>query len=163
MKKLENYALGSWLTGEGDGSPLYNSVTGNIVAMSTTKGLDFEKILNYGRKTGGTPLRKMTFQERGNMLKKLALYLTERKEQFYEVSYMTGATRADSWADIEVVLEIYLRTHPCGEILPIKVFMLMVTLWIFREEEVLPRSTLWCRSEESPFISMHIIFQFGGC
>lgn len=101
MKKLENYALGSWLTGEGEGVPLYNSVTGEVVAMSTTKGLDFEKILDYGRKTGGTPLRKMTFQERGNMLKKLALYLTKKKEQFYEVSYMTGATRADSWVDIE--------------------------------------------------------------
>jgi oxepin-CoA hydrolase/3-oxo-5,6-dehydrosuberyl-CoA semialdehyde dehydrogenase len=101
MKKLENYALGSWITGEGEGTPLYNSVTGEVVAMSTTKGLDFEKILNYGRKTGGTPLRKMTFQERGNMLKKLALYLTKKKEQFYEVSYMTGATRADSWVDIE--------------------------------------------------------------
>ncbi|MFK7770657.1 MAG: phenylacetic acid degradation bifunctional protein PaaZ [Saprospiraceae bacterium] len=101
MKKLENYALGSWLTGDGDGTPLYNSVNGEIVALSTTKGLDFEKILNYGRKTGGAPLRKMTFQERGNMLKKLALYLTKKKEQFYEVSYKTGATRADSWVDIE--------------------------------------------------------------
>lgn len=101
MKKLENYALGSWIAGDGDGTPLYNSVTGEIVAMSTTKGLDFEKILDYGRKTGGAPLRKMTFQERGNMLKKLALYLTKKKEQFYEVSYKTGATRADSWVDIE--------------------------------------------------------------
>lgn len=101
MKKLENYALGSWITGDGDGTPLYNSVTGEVVAMSTTQGLDFEKILDYGRKTGGAPLRKMTFQQRGNMLKKLALYLTKKKEQFYEVSYKTGATRADSWVDIE--------------------------------------------------------------
>jgi len=101
MKKLKNYALGSWIQGEGEGSPLYNSVTGEIVAMSTTKGLDFGEILEYGRRKGGTPLRKMTFQERGNMLKKLALYLTKRKEQFYEVSYKTGATRADSWVDIE--------------------------------------------------------------
>lgn len=101
MKKLENYVLGNWVAGDGDGSPLYNSVTGEVVAMSTTKGLDFERILDYGRKTGGTPLRKMTFQQRGNMLKKLALYLTKKKEQFYEVSYKTGATRADSWVDIE--------------------------------------------------------------
>jgi len=43
----------------------------------------------------------MTFQQRGLMLKKLALYLTKKKEQFYEVSYKTGATRADSWIDIE--------------------------------------------------------------
>lgn len=98
--KLGNYILGSWVEGDGEGKPLYNSVTGEVVAMATTKGLDFGAILEYGRKNG-KPLRKMTFQERGNMLKKLALYLTKRKEQFYEISYKTGATRADSWVDIE--------------------------------------------------------------
>ncbi|MEM8906729.1 MAG: hypothetical protein AAGD05_02685, partial [Bacteroidota bacterium] len=101
MQKLGNYVLGQWTEGDGTGSPLYNSVNGEIVAMATTKGLDFGAILSYGRKKGGPPLRKMTFQQRGNMLKKLALYLTKRKEQFYEVSYKTGATRADSWIDIE--------------------------------------------------------------
>ncbi|MFK8102848.1 MAG: phenylacetic acid degradation bifunctional protein PaaZ [Saprospiraceae bacterium] len=101
MEKLGNYVLGNWITGDGEGQPLYNSVNGDIVAMATTKGLDFEAILKYGRKTGGAPLRKMTFQERGNMLKKLALYLNKRKEQFYEISYKTGATRNDSWIDIE--------------------------------------------------------------
>lgn len=101
MKKLGNYVLGNWVEGDGDGNTLYNSVTGDVVATATSKGLDFGEILEYGRKVGGKPLRKMTFQQRGNMLKKLALYLTKRKEQFYEVSYMTGATRADSWVDIE--------------------------------------------------------------
>ncbi|MFT4760078.1 MAG: oxepin-CoA hydrolase/3-oxo-5,6-dehydrosuberyl-CoA semialdehyde dehydrogenase [Paraglaciecola sp.] len=101
MKKLNNYVLGNWTLGDGEGSPLYNSVNGDIVAMATTKGLDFAEILKYGRKIGSPTLRKMTFQERGNMLKKLAMYLTKKKEQFYEVSYKTGATRADSWVDIE--------------------------------------------------------------
>ena len=101
MKKLGNYVLGNWIEGDGDGKPLFNAVTGEVVAMATTKGLDFGEILEYGRRVGGKPLRKMTFQQRGNMLKKLALYLTKRKEQFYEISYQTGATRADSWVDIE--------------------------------------------------------------
>ncbi len=101
MNKLGNYVQGQWVEGEGEGKPLFNSVTGEVVAMATTKGLDFGDILRYGRKTGGPTLRKMTFQQRGNMLKKLALYLTKRKEQFYEVSYKTGATRKDSWVDIE--------------------------------------------------------------
>ncbi len=101
MGKLGNYVLGKWTEGEGIGKPLFNSVNGEVVAMASTEGLDFGAILEYGRKTGGAPLRKMTFQQRGNMLKKLALYLTRRKEQFYEVSYMTGATRGDSWIDIE--------------------------------------------------------------
>ena len=101
MNKLGNYVLGKWTEGDGDGAPLYNAVTGELVSMATTSGLDFGKILSYGRKTGSPALRKMTFQQRGQMLKKLALYLTKRKEQFYDVSYMTGATRADSWVDIE--------------------------------------------------------------
>ena len=87
MNKLGNYTLGKWIEGEGEGTPLYNSVNGEVVALATTKGLDFGEILQYGRTKGGPPLRKMTFQQRGNMLKKLALYLNKRKEQFYEVSY----------------------------------------------------------------------------
>ena len=101
MKKLGNYVLGKWTEGDGDGAPLYNAVTGEVVSLATTSGLDFGEVLSYGRKTGSPALRKMTFQQRGQMLKKLALYLTKRKEQFYEVSYQTGATRADSWVDIE--------------------------------------------------------------
>jgi oxepin-CoA hydrolase/3-oxo-5,6-dehydrosuberyl-CoA semialdehyde dehydrogenase len=57
-------------------------------------------VLQYGRDHGKV-LRNMTFQQRGNMIKKLALYLEKRKAQFYEISYKTGATRADSWVDIE--------------------------------------------------------------
>lgn len=101
MNKLGNYVLGGWEEGAGEGKPLFNAVTGEVVAMATTDGLDLAEVLAYGRKKGGAPLRKMTFQQRGNMLKKLALYLNKRKEQFYEVSYKTGATRADSWVDIE--------------------------------------------------------------
>jgi len=101
MSKLENYVLGNWIEGDGDGKPLYNAVTGDVIVHASTKGLDFGEILSYGRKTGSPALRKMTFQQRGVMLKKLALYLNKRKEQFYEVSYQTGATRADSWVDIE--------------------------------------------------------------
>jgi oxepin-CoA hydrolase/3-oxo-5,6-dehydrosuberyl-CoA semialdehyde dehydrogenase len=43
----------------------------------------------------------MTFQERGRMLKALALYLTERKAAYYAVSVKTGATKIDSWIDID--------------------------------------------------------------
>ena len=101
MNKLGNYVLGNWIDGEGEGAALYNSVNGEVIAHATAKGLDFGDILQYGRKTGSPALRKMTFQERGMMLKKLALHLTKKKELFYPVSYKTGATRADSWIDIE--------------------------------------------------------------
>ncbi len=99
--KLENYVQGNWMTGDGEGSPLYNAVTGDEVAFATTKGLDFEQILSYGRTVGNPALRKMTFQERGMMLKKLALHFNKHKAKFYEISFKTGATKVDSWIDIE--------------------------------------------------------------
>lgn len=101
MKKLGNYVTGNWIEGDGDGQQLYNAVNGEAFAIATTKGLDFASILNYGRTKGSTALRKLTFQQRGRMLKALALYLLEKKEKFYALSYKTGATRADSWVDIE--------------------------------------------------------------
>ena len=101
MDKIQNYVLGKWTSGQGEGVPLINSVNGEIIGNVSTEGLNFAEILHYGRTKGGEKLRKMTFQERGNMLKSLALYLSKRKEQFYEISYKTGATRVDSWIDIE--------------------------------------------------------------
>jgi len=99
--KLENYVTGRWITGDGDGQQLYNAVTGEAIAAATTQGLDFKNILEYGRKTGNPALRKMTFHQRGNMLKALAIHLRTKLDTFYAISYKTGATKADSWVDIE--------------------------------------------------------------
>lgn len=101
MNKLHSYIQGTWTPGNGEGKPLYNAVTGDIITYATTEGLDFGGILQYGREKGGKTLRKMTFQERGLMLKALALYLHERRKSFYALSYQTGATKVDSWIDIE--------------------------------------------------------------
>ena len=101
MTKLENYILGKWITGDGDGQLLLNAVTGEPVAAASTKGLDMAAVLDYARSKGNPALRKMTFQERGLMLRSLALHLRNQLPKFYEVSYKTGATKADSWVDIE--------------------------------------------------------------
>lgn len=101
MSNIQNYVLGNWTSGQGEGTPLFDSVTGEIIGNVSTQGLDFSEILHYSRTKGAEKLRKMTFQERGNMLKSLAMYLNKRKEAFYEISYRTGATRVDSWIDIE--------------------------------------------------------------
>lgn len=101
MKKLHNYVTGQWIQGKGEGVPMHDAITGEVIALSDTEGLDFGEILHYGRTKGGEVLRKMTFQERGNMLKSLALHLVKKKTDFYEISYRTGATKTDSWIDIE--------------------------------------------------------------
>ena len=99
--KLENYVSGKWITGDGDGSALYNAVSGDLIGYVTTKGIDFAAMLEYGRTKGNPALRKMTFHERGRMLRVLAVYLRNHLEKFYKESFKTGATRADSWIDIE--------------------------------------------------------------
>ena len=50
---------------------------------------------------GAPALRAMTFIERAAMLKAVAKHLLSEKERFYALSAQTGATRADSWVDIE--------------------------------------------------------------
>ncbi|MAK35503.1 MAG: phenylacetic acid degradation bifunctional protein PaaZ [Flavobacteriaceae bacterium] len=100
MTKTQHYIQGQWQSGQGEGAPVYDSITGEHFTSTTVEGLDIPSILQYGR-DNGEALRKMTFQQRGNMLKSLALYLTKKKQAFYEISYRTGATKRDSWVDIE--------------------------------------------------------------
>lgn len=99
--KLQNYALGQWVAGEGNGQELYNAINGDVVATASSKGLDFAAMCHYARTVGGPKLRKMTFHERGRMLRALALHLLSKKDIFYKISWATGATKADSWVDIE--------------------------------------------------------------
>jgi oxepin-CoA hydrolase / 3-oxo-5,6-dehydrosuberyl-CoA semialdehyde dehydrogenase len=98
---LQNYAHGFWATSKKDGEILHHAITGEALYNANSEGLDFGEMMHYARKVGGRGLRKLTFHERGNMLKALAMYLLERKEYFYTISAETGATRADSWVDIE--------------------------------------------------------------
>jgi oxepin-CoA hydrolase/3-oxo-5,6-dehydrosuberyl-CoA semialdehyde dehydrogenase len=99
--EIKNYVLGNWISGEGKEIDHINAITGEFISSTSSKGLDFKEILEYGRKKGSPGLRKMTFQQRGEMLKSLALYLNKRKEIFYTLSKATGATRIDSWIDID--------------------------------------------------------------
>jgi len=98
--QLQSYAQGQWVTGEG-GEPMKNAITGETVATVSSNGVDFAGMLRYGREVGGTALRRLSFHQRALMLKALGQYLMERKESYYELSRATGATRGDSWIDIE--------------------------------------------------------------
>jgi oxepin-CoA hydrolase/3-oxo-5,6-dehydrosuberyl-CoA semialdehyde dehydrogenase len=100
MQRFQNYVLGQWLDGQGEETPLFNALTGAQIGAVSSAGLDFAEVLTYARQKGYA-LRKMTFQERGRMLKALALFLMERKAKYYEISALTGATKVDSWIDIE--------------------------------------------------------------
>lgn len=101
MRTYQSYILGQWTEGKGVETTLYNAINGDEIGTVSSDGFNYADILEYGRKTGGRPLRKMTFQERGRMLKALALHLLSKKKYYYEVSGWTGATKVDSWIDIE--------------------------------------------------------------
>jgi len=101
MQDFQNYILGSWEKGEGIETNLYNAINGDALGGVSSAGIDYKEVLKYGRNIGGPALRKMTFQERGRMLKALAFFLLERKATYYKVSAWTGATKIDSWIDIE--------------------------------------------------------------
>ena len=99
--KLENLALGNWVAPDGDGVPQYDAITGELISVCGSEGLSFAEMADYARTVGNPNLRKMTFQERGMMLKKLALFLNKRRLDYYPLSYRTGATKGDSWIDID--------------------------------------------------------------
>jgi len=100
MQRFQNYVLGQWVDGQGTETNLYNAINGDQIGTVSSAGINFSEVLEYGRKNGHI-LRKMTFQERGRMLKALALFLMDCKSKYYKVSAWTGATKVDSWIDIE--------------------------------------------------------------
>ncbi|MDH3533320.1 MAG: phenylacetic acid degradation bifunctional protein PaaZ, partial [Gammaproteobacteria bacterium] len=99
--KLANLIQDRWIEGDGEGRVLTSAVTGEPVAAITSDGLDFKSMLEHAKTVGGPNLRKLTFHERGDMLKALAKHLNEIKQEFYTLSTQTGATRRDSWPDID--------------------------------------------------------------
>ena len=99
--KLLNYAADRWVAGDGSLAEVHSAVTGEVIAETGSSGLDFKAMLDHARAVGGPALRKLSFHERAWMLKDLANAVMARKEELYELSYATGATRSDGWIDIE--------------------------------------------------------------
>ena len=98
---LKNYAAGRWVEATGGLAQLRSALTGEVVAETGSQGVDFKAMLDHARGVGGPALRAMTFHARARMVKALAEALLTRKEELYELSWSTGATRQDSWIDIE--------------------------------------------------------------
>ena len=98
--KLMNFAEGHWVEASG-GPEAFSAVTGEPVAFTGSRGLDFGAMAKHAREVGGPALRKLTFHDRARMLKALGQAVNERKEELYDLAYETGCTRPDNWGDIE--------------------------------------------------------------
>ena len=97
---LQSFIAGRWL-GQHGAQALRSALDGHVLAYSHEERPDFAEAVDYARARGLASLMAMDFQQRAQRLKALALYLAERKEQLYALSHHSGATRADSWIDIE--------------------------------------------------------------
>ena len=100
-RKLQSFVCGEWRIGAAEGVLTRDAGTGAPLALVDSEGLDFAATLDWGRTRGGKALRSMNFHQRANMLKAVAQVLTDAKEEFYQLSFATGATRADGAIDIE--------------------------------------------------------------
>ena len=98
---LDSYVQGRWRRGAGPGVALKDATTGEAVATASSAGLDFAAVLDHARRVGGPALRALTFHERAGCLRALGKRLGEFKDEFYALSVRTGATKADSWIDID--------------------------------------------------------------
>jgi len=99
--KIRSYVQGRWVEGAAAGAELRDATSGALIATASSAGIDFAAVLGHARDVGGPALRAMTFHERAARLRALGKRLAEFKEEFYALSTRTGATRADSWIDID--------------------------------------------------------------
>ena len=92
--QLLNYERDRWIAGDGGLAEIQSAIDGSPVALTGSNGLDFGAMLRHAREVGGSALRRLTFHERARMIKALGLAIMARKEELYELNYLTGAGRA---------------------------------------------------------------------
>ncbi len=98
---LQSNICGRWVAPTSDLVEIPSAIDGSVVAKAGSGGIDFAAAVAFARKTGGKSLRALTFHQRADILKKLATYLSEKKEPLYALAAHTGATKRDNMVDIE--------------------------------------------------------------
>ncbi|GAK27421.1 phenylacetic acid degradation bifunctional protein PaaZ [Serratia liquefaciens] len=144
MQQLHSYLSGAWVYGQGKAREIHHAVTGQPLYQVCSDGLPLAASLEYARSKGGKALAQMTFQQRAQMMKAVAKHLLANKETLYEISYQTGATRSDSWVDIEGgIATLFAYAGLAGRELPDD------TLW--PEDELIPLS------KQAQFAARHVL------
>ena len=100
---LSSYAAGVWHTpgSAAGGRAVHDAGTGELLHQVSSEGIDFAAVADHARNTGLPELQKLTFHQRGVILKKLGAHLMERTKDYHEISYTTGTTKRDAFVDIE--------------------------------------------------------------
>ena len=115
MQQLASYLSGAWQTGRGRPRTIHHAISGEPLWEVTSEGLDMAQARRFAIEHGGKALQAMSFIQRSAMLKAVAKHLMELKADFYAISAQTGATRGDSWVDIEGGIgTLFCRMMCCG-------------------------------------------------
>ena len=137
---LPSYVSGSWWTADAtaSASEVRDASTGEVVTRVSTEGLDLAGALEYARTVGQQSLGALTFHQRAVLLKQFALALTERKAELYELSARTGATKTDSWVDIDGGIGVLFSYSGKGRReLPMEKFLTGIFETALKDDELL--------------------------
>jgi oxepin-CoA hydrolase/3-oxo-5,6-dehydrosuberyl-CoA semialdehyde dehydrogenase len=99
--QLESFVAERWQLSRGERLDLLDASTAEVVAQTSAAAVDGRALLEHARAVGGPNLRALTFHERAGLLKALAKQLNEHRDELYQLSHATGATRSDSLLDID--------------------------------------------------------------
>ena len=121
---LNSYIKGRWFQAETGFKDILSAIDSTVVAKISSAGIHFGEVIDYAKKVGGANLRKMTFHQRADVLKKIALHLDANKEKLYTLAFQTGATKRDSWPDIDGgIITLFAYSSRARKELPDKTFV----------------------------------------
>lgn len=102
MIELGSYVEGKWVKGTGKGVELVNPATEEVLATTSTEGLDFGAALAFARDKGGPALRAMTFAQRGEMLRSMSRAMHAKRDELLSIAQANGGnTRGDAKFDVD--------------------------------------------------------------
>lgn len=102
MIELGSYVEGKWVKGKGKGAELVNPATEEVVATTSTEGIDFGAALAFARAKGGPALRAMTFAQRGEMLRAMSRAIHAKRDELLSIAQANGGnTRGDAKFDVD--------------------------------------------------------------
>jgi oxepin-CoA hydrolase/3-oxo-5,6-dehydrosuberyl-CoA semialdehyde dehydrogenase len=102
MKTLASYLGGAWKSGSGKSQQLVDPSTEEVLAETSTSGLDLAGALAFARETGGPALRRLTFAQRGEILQALSRAIHAKRDELLDLAMANGGnTRGDAKFDVD--------------------------------------------------------------
>ena len=115
MITLRSYLCGKWMEGSGEAQILLNPATEEPLATASSAGIDLAAALEFARRQGGPALRRMSFAERGALLKSMADAMQAARDELLALAVANGGnTRSDAKFDIDGAIGTLLAYAEIG-------------------------------------------------